>query len=124
MTDRQQLGRWGEALAVRYLEGRGMTVLDRNWRCRHGEIDIVALDGDCLVVCEVKTRTGLGFGDPVEAVTWRKYARLRRLAGAWMADRADAALTGGPPAAIRIDVVGIHRAPGVHPRLRHLVGVA
>lgn len=123
MTERQQLGRWGEALAVSYLEDRGMTVLDRNWRCRHGEIDIVAMDGDCLVVCEVKTRSGLGFGDPVEAVTWRKYARLRRLAAAWLADRRHKPPPGGHPAALRIDVVGIHRAPGARPRLRHVVGV-
>ena len=124
MTQRQQLGRWGETLAVRYLEARGMRVLARNWRCRHGEIDIVALDGDCLVVCEVKTRTGLGFGDPVEAVTWGKYARLRRLAAAWLADHEHPPPPGGPPDTVRIDVVGIHRAPGARPRLRHVVGVA
>ena len=62
-----------------------MQVLDRNWRCEHGEIDLVALDGDCLVVCEVKTRRSTAFGEPVEAVTWRKAARLRRLAAAWLA---------------------------------------
>ena len=81
MADREQesptrtLGRYGEDLAARYLGERGMQVLDRNWRCEHGEIDLVALDGDCLVVCEVKTRRSTAFGEPVEAVTWRKAAR-------------------------------------------------
>ena len=77
------LGRYGEELAARYLRERGLRVLERNWRCPEGEIDIVALDGDCLVVCEVKTRAGTGVGDPVEAVTWEKAMRLRRLSAAY-----------------------------------------
>ena len=81
-----EVGAYGERLAARYLAEAGLEVLDRNWRCAQGEVDIVALDGDCLVVCEVKTRRGQGFGDPVEAVTWRKAARLRRLAACWLAE--------------------------------------
>lgn len=118
MGDNQELGRWGEALAARYLSERGMRVVDRNWRCSQGEIDIVAVDGDCLVVCEVKTRAGTGFGEPVEAVTWRKYARLRRLAAAWLAAH-DAPTTG-----VRIDVVGVLRPAAGRPRVRHLEGVS
>src|SRR5690348_6271287 len=57
------LGRYGEALAVRYLREQGMEVVDRNWRCEIGEVDIVARDGDCLVICEVKTRRSSGFGE-------------------------------------------------------------
>src|SRR5829696_6815525 len=81
------LGRFGEDLAVRHLEAAGLQVLDRNWRCAEGEIDIVAAEGDTLVVCEVKTRTGTGFGDPAEAVVGAKAARLRRLALRWLAAR-------------------------------------
>jgi putative endonuclease len=95
-----------------------MVVLDRNWRCEHGEIDLVVLDGDCLVVCEVKTRRSVAFGEPVEAVTRRKAARLRRLASAWLAAH-DAR-----PNGVRIDVVGIMRPPTGPMVLRHLRGVA
>jgi putative endonuclease len=116
-NDTQVLGVWGEGLAARFLASRGMQVLERNWRCEHGEIDLVALDGDCLVVCEVKTRRSTTFGDPVEAVTWRKAARLRRLASAWLASHEVGC------SSVRIDVVGILR-PGAGPAaLRHVRGV-
>ena len=88
-----------------------MQVLERNWRCEHGEIDLVALDGDCLVVCEVKTRRSTGFGEPVEAVTWRKAARLRRLAAAWLAGHDVRSRW-----QVRVDVVGILPARMVRPR--------
>ena len=117
-TGTRALGAYGERLAARYLQERGMVVLDRNWRCEHGEIDLVALDGDCLVVCEVKTRRSVAFGEPVEAVTRRKAARLRRLASAWLAAH-DAR-----PAGVRIDVVGIMRPKTGPLVLRHLRGVA
>ena len=63
-----QLGALGERIAAAYLTDAGLRVLDRNWRCREGELDIVAREGDALVFCEVKTRRGIGFGHPVEAV--------------------------------------------------------
>ena len=113
------LGRYGEALAVRYLREQGMQVLDRNWRCEHGEVDIVARDGDCLVICEVKTRRSSGFGEPVEAVTFAKAMRLRRLAGAYLAGPGD----GARVAQVRVDVVGILCRPGRPAVLRHVVGV-
>ena len=69
MAAKDELGRRGEDEAVRYLEQRGLVVLSRNWRCRDGELDVVAVDGDRLVVCEVKTRSGTRFGEPAEAVT-------------------------------------------------------
>lgn len=81
---RRRVGTWGENRAVAYLTGAGMTVLDRNWRCRHGELDIVAVDGDCLVVVEVKTRRSRAFGTALEAVDPRKLARLRMLTGQWL----------------------------------------
>ena len=83
MTQRQALGRSGEDLAVDHLLGQGYAILDRNWRCPIGELDIVARDGETTVVVEVKTRSGLGFGHPLDAITPVKLARLRRLAAAW-----------------------------------------
>lgn len=100
------LGARGEQLAAAYLEGRAMVVLDRNWRCRDGELDLVALDGDEVVFVEVKTRSGTGFGLPAEAVTKDKENRIRRLAGLWLATHR-ASWTG-----VRFDVIGIV-LPGV-----------
>lgn len=113
------LGRYGEALAVRYLRELGMEVLDRNWRCEHGEVDVVARDGDCLVICEVKTRRSAGFGEPVEAVTFAKAMRLRRLAAAYVKGHGG----GGHAAQVRVDVVGILCRPGRPAVLRHVIGV-
>jgi putative endonuclease len=83
MTRTQALGRSGEDLAVDHLLAQGYTIIDRNWRCPMGELDIVARDGATTVVVEVKTRSGSGFGHPLEAITPVKLARLRRLASAW-----------------------------------------
>lgn len=88
------LGRFGEQVA-------GLEVLDRNWTCRHGEIDLVAREGSVLVVCEVKTRTSTRYGTPFEAVTAAKATRLRRLASAWL-DAHDL-----QPPGVRIDVVSV-----------------
>lgn len=76
-------------------------MFERNWRCRWGELDIIAAEGSTLVVVEVKTRTGDRFGTPAEAVTPAKYRRLRRLAGLWL----DTQETGF--AAVRFDVVAV-----------------
>ena len=113
------LGRYGEALAVRYLRELGMEVLDRNWRCEHGEVDVVARDGDCIVICEVKTRRSAGFGEPVEAVTFAKAMRLRRLAAAYVKGHGE----GGHTAQVRVDVVGILCRPGRPAVVRHVIGV-
>lgn len=83
MKSKDLLGRRGEELAAVYLESLGMLVVERNWRCTEGEIDIVALDGDALVIAEVKTRRSLDYGHPFEAVGKAKLARLHRLAAAW-----------------------------------------
>jgi putative endonuclease len=83
-TSRQRLGAYGEELAARHLARQGMVVLDRNWRCELGEIDLVLRDGSTLVVCEVKTRSSTAFGTPHEAVTERKVARMRALAARWL----------------------------------------
>lgn len=84
MRAKDQLGLDGEAAASVQLERAGMRILDRRWRCRHGELDIVALDGETVVFVEVKTRRGLAYGHPFEAITPAKVRRLRLLAGLWM----------------------------------------
>ncbi|MEO3977312.1 YraN family protein [Streptomyces sp. CAU 1734] len=114
------LGRYGEELAARLLADAGMTVLARNWRCgRAGEIDIVARDGDTVVVCEVKTRRAGGFEHPMAAVTPAKAGRLRHLAACWLERQ------GVPPAGgVRIDLIGIVLPPRGAPRIEHARGVA
>jgi putative endonuclease len=82
---RVALGAWGEALAAAWYEEHGYQVLDRNWRCSAGELDVVACRGRTTVFCEVKTRTSSAFGSPAEAVTPAKQARIRRLAMRWLA---------------------------------------
>lgn len=81
---RQWLGAHGEALVASWYEAHGYCIVVRNWRCREGEIDIVAKSETTLVFCEVKTRTSTAFGAPGEAVTWSKQARLRRLAALFL----------------------------------------
>jgi putative endonuclease len=115
------LGRYGEELAVRRLTESGMSVLARNWRCgRTGEIDIVARDGDTVVVCEVKTRREGPFEHPMAAVTPTKADRLKRLAACWL-DR-----HGGPPpdGGVRIDLIGVVLPRRGAPVVTHAQGVA
>ena len=131
MAKKDGVGRYGERVALRHVVSRGWQVLDTNWRGKDGELDIVALDGDVLVVIEVKTRSGHGFGHPAEAVTPRKLARIKRLTGQWLtafrerlaaARLAEEAISGSPVTdspvpvlpdvrtrfgAIRIDVVAV-----------------
>jgi len=82
---RRVLGRRGEQLAADYLGELGLVVLERNWRCREGELDIIATDGlGRVYFCEVKTRSGEGYGIPAESVTRGKRRKIRRLAGVWL----------------------------------------
>lgn len=83
MNEKQKLGRYGEERAFQYLKDRGYVFLDRNWRCAHGEIDLVMRDGNRLVFIEVKTRNGNGFGHPFEAITPNKIVRMRKLVAEW-----------------------------------------
>ena len=101
MHPKDVLGRDGEQAAVTYLEGCGFRILDRNWRCADGEIDIVAVERHTFVVCEVKTRSGTRFGTPLEAVGNAKRKRLRRLAVRWLNAH------GVRFEQIRVDVVGL-----------------
>jgi putative endonuclease len=83
MAAKDELGKRGETLAASHLVASGYEVVERNWRCKIGEIDIIATKDDELVFVEVKTRSSLAFGHPLEAITVQKLARLRQLAGAW-----------------------------------------
>lgn len=116
MAAKDELGRRGETLAAEYLTDQGLAILARNWRCAEGELDIVATDGvDTVVFCEVKTRSGTGFGTPVEAVTPAKRRRIRRLAFLWITSMRPA---GWPR--LRFDVIGIVMRDGAEPELRHI----
>lgn len=114
----QAVGAYGEQLAWEHLAGLGYVLVDRNWRCEQGELDIVARDGPCLVFCEVKTRRSTAFGSPVESVTPAKAARLRRLAVAWLRAHGERAEE------VRIDVVGVMSPRGTPAEVEHLIGVA
>lgn len=115
---RNELGAFGEQVAVEHLRSLGLWIVARNWRCRYGELDVIAADGDQTVVfVEVKTRSGDGFGGLEQAVTPQKLRRIRRLAGMWLAgqDRRWPEL--------RIDVVGVRIGRRRRPEITYLAGV-
>jgi putative endonuclease len=118
---KKQIGVRGEDLACAELERQGLQVLERNWRCRLGEIDIVAAEaganGLTMVFCEVKCRSGLGFGHPLEAITFTKRRTLRQLAAVWMRQHRVKA------SAIRLDAIGVVLAPGEEPSVTHVRAV-
>jgi putative endonuclease len=82
-TPNQRVGKFGEDAAAEFLASRGFEILERNYRCDIGEIDIIAKQGKSLIFAEVKTRTGGGYGHPFEAITHEKISRMRRLAQHW-----------------------------------------
>jgi putative endonuclease len=114
---KDRLGRRGETLAAQYLEAAGLRILDRNWRCPAGEIDLVALDGATLVVIEVKTRSTVLYGHPLEAITAEKLERLYLLAVRW------ARAHGLPFRDLRIDAVAVIDDGAREPVLEHLRAV-
>lgn len=139
MAAKDDLGRRGEELAAQFLGDAGYTIIDRNWRCARGEIDLVARDGNDTVFIEVKTRSSTAFGHPFEAITVQKLARLRRLAHAWCEahPQGSGSVHVGPPLsdsklagsanrrelrnrAIRIDAISVIAATGCEPTIEHL----
>ena len=108
---RIRLGARGEEAAARWYAAAGYEILARNWRCRDGELDLVAARGPVVVFCEVKTRTGDTFGAPAESVTVAKQRRLRRLASRWLAERPPG--RGWPE--VRFDVACVTRGPNGAP---------
>ncbi|ASR56652.1 YraN family protein [Cellulomonas sp. PSBB021] len=117
MRAKDAVGRYGEDVAAAHVEASGWRVLDRNWRCRYGELDLVGMDGDELVVVEVKTRRSTAYGTPAEAVTWRKLARIRRLAAQWLAEH-DLRV-----ASVRVDVIAVLLPRAGAAQVEHLRGV-
>ena len=99
--ERRAVGQSGEDAAAAWYEAAGYQVLDRNWRVREGELDLVVRGTGTIAFCEVKTRRGDAFGTPAEAVTFRKQQRLRLLAGRWLGDHAAAGAT------LRFDVASV-----------------
>jgi putative endonuclease len=116
---RAEIGALGERLAVEHLQSLGLRVLTCNWRCRYGELDVIAADdvSRIAVFVEVKTRTSDKFGGVEQAVTPEKVRRLRRLAGLWLAAQ------DGSWSEVRIDVVGVRIGRRRDPEITHLQGV-
>jgi putative endonuclease len=110
------VGGYGERVAARALDAAGFVLLDRNWRCPRGELDLVARDGATIVFCEVKTRRSDAFGTPVEALTPTKVRRLRALAALWLADHPQVR---GP---VRFDVVSVRPQRSGAAQVEHLRG--
>jgi len=111
--DRNEIGRRGEDAAAAYLERIGLLIEARNWRCPAGELDIVARDGETLVLCEVKTRRSERAGTAEEAVSPAKQRKLVRLAQAYLLTR------GSNPEQVRFDVVAIRVLSQDRALLRH-----
>jgi putative endonuclease len=114
----QALGAYGERVAAQHLTDQGMVLLESNWRCDEGEIDLILRDGADLVVCEVKTRSGLAYGSPHEAVGAAKLERMQRLASRWLEAR------GVHPSGVRFDLVAVvrpARGPALVDHVRGLV---
>jgi putative endonuclease len=117
-ASRAQIGALGEQLAVEHLTSFGWRVLARNWRCRYGELDVIAVEpGGVVVFVEVKTRRSEQFGGVAQAVTPDKVRRLRRLAGLWLASQ------NGSWPQVRIDVIGVRVGHRPTPEISHLQGV-
>ncbi|MGV0626556.1 YraN family protein [Mycolicibacter minnesotensis] len=116
---RAELGALGEQLALEHLTGQGWVILARNWRCRHGELDLIAVDPaeNAVVFVEVKTRSGDGFGGLAYAVPPQKVRRLRLLAGVWLAGQQHGWTQ------VRLDVVGVRVGRRRSPEITHVRGV-
>ena len=113
----QELGTQGEELAAHFLEDAGYAVLERNWRCTIGELDIVAEHAGSIIGVEVKTRSSMSFGHPAEAVNPVKLRRISRLTRRWCVEHRR------NPNTVRVDVVAILMAAGRQPQIEHLIGV-
>jgi putative endonuclease len=109
-------GRLGEAHAARYLVQEGWTILDRNWRAGHGEIDLVARRGNVVAFVEVKTRSGGDGSDPLEGITWGKRREVERTARRWVLGQGDR----GGKVDYRFDAIAVTLSFGGGTELRHL----
>lgn len=114
----QSIGRQGEAIACGYLESLGYDILERNWRVSTGEIDIIAMQGRTAVAVEVKTRSGTGYGPPLEAITYLKAMRLRRLLAQWLRMHPESWRN------CRVDGIGITLRGHQPPKIEHVEGIS
>ena len=119
MSHNLNLGRAGEDRAAEHLVGAGYEIVDRNWRCSDGELDIVATRGDALAVVEVKTRTSTRYGHPFEALDDRKTGRLWRLAYMWARSHPDTSRG----RRVRVDAIAVTGADPEHATIEHLRGI-
>ncbi len=117
MHPKDELGRLGEQVAADYLQRAGLRILDRNWACQEGEIDIEAAERRALVVCEVKTRSSTRYGTPLEAISRPKRSRLRRLAVRWVLAH------GLLFDEVRVDAIGVLRSASGEFAVEHVRGV-
>lgn len=111
---RQVLGRAGEEVASAFLSARGWVLIQRNYRCRYGEIDLVGREGPVTVFVEVKTRTSERCGSPEEALTWQKRRRLREAAACYF--------LATPATVFRFDLVAVRVGAG-EIRVKHYANV-
>lgn len=119
----RQLARWGEQIAADYLVDLGWLVIERNLRCPLSEVDIICLEpaADDLpkgIIVEVKSRSGTGFGDPLEAITPAKYRRLRKLTACWRES------CGASLSELRIDAIGVLKLSGYAHKIKHVRGLS
>lgn len=117
MAHNLALGAHGEELAAQFLRDAGMEIVERNWRCRYGELDLIARDATVTAFVEVKTRSQLRLGLPAEAVTYAKQQRIRQLALRWLSEQCR------PWGRVRFDVVSVLLPPGAAPTIQHLQAV-
>lgn len=110
----KELGDRGEVLAARFMERAGWSIVDRNFRMGRKEIDLIARRGEIVAFVEVKTRSGLGYGHPLEAITWKKRREIQQVAAAWI-DR-----KGGPGDVYRFDAVAVQVRAGGEPLIEHV----
>jgi putative endonuclease len=113
--DRKELGRWGEGQAREYLQDQGFVILEENYRCKLGEIDLIALDGECLVFIEVKTRTSTAYGFPAEAVGRKKQNKYIQIASLYTRAK------GLYEISFRFDVVEVMVKNQGEPNINHIV---
>lgn len=117
--DRIRLGALGEEAAVRHLMVRGYRIIERNWRCRLGEIDIIAMDGEELVIVEVRTKSRISFGTGAESVNLRKQRKLRQLALTFIHQHDQ--ILNLSEVNVRFDVISVMREEGGRLRIDHIV---
>lgn len=114
MNHRRQTGRRGEDIAAAYLEEKGYTIIERNWRRAAGELDIIMADNDSLVFVEVRTRRSRRFGSAEESITPAKQSRLVELAQSYLQEKE------AQPRSWRIDVVAVRLGAGL-PQVNHII---